>query len=63
MTNPNGYGRVVRLSGNRRRLFAIGQCALPGIERTAGLKMFRGYDKTKKSAYGFAGYNRDPTRI
>lgn len=60
MRNPNGYGSVVKLSGNRRRPFMVRKTA--GWD-TRGYPVYDiiGYTETREDGmYMLAQYNKDP---
>ena len=60
MRNPNGYGSVVKLSGNRRRPYMVRKTA--GWD-TRGYPIYDiiGYTETREDGmYMLAQYNRDP---
>lgn len=55
MKNPNGYGTIVKLQGNRRKRFAV------RVQTVSGRK-YIGYYSTRKDALtALADYNKNPS--
>ena len=60
MKNPNGYGSVVKLSGKRRRPYAVRK-TVGYDDRAYPIYNVIGYYETRKEAmYALAEYNHDP---
>ena len=61
--NPNGYGSVVKLSGNRRKPFAVRK-TVGYDDRAYPIYEIIGYYPTRKDALtALAEYNHDPYDI
>ena len=61
MRNPNGYGSIVRLSGNRRRPFCVRKAVTEWNEKGYPIYEVIGYFSTKKEAIqALAEFNKDP---
>ena len=60
MRNPNGYGSVVKLSGNRRRPFTVRK-TIGWNEKRQPVYQIIGYYKTREEGLiALAAYNQDP---
>ena len=68
MKNPNGYGSIFKLPGNRRRPWAVrvttGFTVDPDLKTAKQLRQFLGYYATRSEAMqALADFNKDPYNV
>lgn len=63
MRNPNGYGAVVKLSGNRRKPFAVRITTGWEGEETQKYKYLSYHEKREDALKALAKHNEDPYKI
>ena len=62
MKNPNGYGSITKLCGNRRRPFLVRTAAIYDDEGKALREIIGYYEKHREAILALAEYNKAPTK-